>query len=189
MAMIALFTGDSRVPFFQLTCGLPWHALIPAMTETSPSRSLHPHPSEECAVWQSMTRRASGSMLEPNAGRSERDGCRLACSARPPDVAAASQRLPFGDWVNWSPPASGNAGEGCALIRALLAEGLIEAAGRRRAESKPSGTDPFSATAAKRVKREAAQRALEQFLGRVEQVNDDPTSEARSRRWSFSGAC
>jgi predicted nucleotidyltransferase len=70
--------------------------------------------------------------------------------------------------------ASVEAGEGRALIRALLAEGLIEAAGRDAWKVTQAGQTPSSATAAKRVTRATAQEALQQFLGRVEQVNNDP---------------
>jgi len=70
--------------------------------------------------------------------------------------------------------ASVEAGEGRALIRALLAEGLIEAAGRDAWKVTQAGQALSSATAAKRVTRATAQEALQQFLGRVEQVNNDP---------------
>src|SRR5437016_7406985 len=70
--------------------------------------------------------------------------------------------------------ASAEAGEGRALIRALLAEGLIEAAGRDAWKVTQAGQTLSSATAAKRVTRATAQEALQQFLGRVEQVNNDP---------------
>src|SRR5271157_3565509 len=66
------------------------------------------------------------------------------------------------------------AGEERALIKALLAEGLIEAAGRDAWKLTQAGLTLASATAAKRVTRATAQEALEQFLGRVEQVNNDP---------------
>jgi len=70
--------------------------------------------------------------------------------------------------------ASLEAGEGRALIRALLAEGLIEAAGRDEWKVSQAGQTLSSAIAAKRVTRATAQTALQQFLGRVEQVNNDP---------------
>jgi len=70
--------------------------------------------------------------------------------------------------------ASLEAGEGRALIRALLAEGLIEAAGRDAWKVTQAGQTLSSATAAKRVTRATAQTALQQFLGRGEQVNNDP---------------
>jgi predicted nucleotidyltransferase len=70
--------------------------------------------------------------------------------------------------------ASVGAGEGRALIKALLAEGLIEAAGRNAWQVTQAGRTLSSATAAKRITRATAQRALLQFLGRMEQVNNDP---------------
>jgi predicted nucleotidyltransferase len=70
--------------------------------------------------------------------------------------------------------ASVEAGEGRALIRALLAEGLIEGAGRDAWKVTQAGQTLSAATAAKRVTRATAQKALQQFLGRVEQVNNDP---------------
>jgi len=70
--------------------------------------------------------------------------------------------------------ASVEAGEARALIKGLLAEGLIEAAGRDAWKVTQAGQTLSSATAAKRVTRATAQKALHQFLGRVEQVNSDP---------------
>ena len=66
------------------------------------------------------------------------------------------------------------AGEGRALIKGLLAEGLIEAAGRDTWKVTQAGQTLSSATAARRVTRATAQKALQQFLGRVERVNNDP---------------
>jgi len=82
-------------------------------------------------------------------------------------------RLPWG-LSELECAASVEAGEGRALIKALLAEGLIEAAGRNAWKVTQAGWTLSSATAAKRVTRATAQRALQQFLGRVEQVNNDP---------------
>jgi hypothetical protein len=82
-------------------------------------------------------------------------------------------RLPWG-LSDLESAASVEAGEGRALIKALLAEGLIEAAGRNAWKVTQAGQTLSSATAAKRVTRATAQRALLQFLGRVEQVNNDP---------------
>ena len=70
--------------------------------------------------------------------------------------------------------ASVEAAEGRALIKALLAEGLIEAQGRRAWKVTQAGQTLSSATAAKRVTRATAQKVLQQFLNRVEQVNNDP---------------
>jgi len=66
------------------------------------------------------------------------------------------------------------AGKGRALMKAQLAEGLIERAGRERWEVTQAGRTVAAATAAKRVTRATAEDALQQFLGRVERVNKDP---------------
>ena len=65
-------------------------------------------------------------------------------------------------------------GNGRALIKALRSEGLIEPAGRGAWKITQAGQTLSSATAAKRVTRATAEKALQQFLGRVEQVNNDP---------------
>jgi predicted nucleotidyltransferase len=70
--------------------------------------------------------------------------------------------------------ASLEAGEGRALIKGLLAEGLIEAVGRGVWKVTQAGQTFASATAARRVTRKTAQKALQQFLGRVQRVNNDP---------------
>jgi predicted nucleotidyltransferase len=84
--------------------------------------------------------------------------------------------------------ASVEAGEGRALIKALLAEGLIEAAGRNAWKVTQAGQTLSSATAARRVTRATAQRALQQFLGRVEQVNNDPCSLGKVTRVVLFGS-
>jgi predicted nucleotidyltransferase len=65
-------------------------------------------------------------------------------------------------------------GNGRALVKALRSEGLIEPAGRDAWKITQAGQTLSSATAAKRVTRTTAEKALQQFLGRVEQVNSDP---------------
>jgi predicted nucleotidyltransferase len=65
-------------------------------------------------------------------------------------------------------------GNGRALIKALKSEGLIEPAGRGAWTITQAGQTLSSATAAKRVTRATAEEALQQFLGRVERVNNDP---------------
>jgi hypothetical protein len=70
--------------------------------------------------------------------------------------------------------ASLQARQGCALMHALLVEGLIEAHGGGASKVTQAGQTLSSATAAKRVTRSTAQRALDQFLVRVEEVNNDP---------------
>jgi predicted nucleotidyltransferase len=59
-------------------------------------------------------------------------------------------------------------------MKALLAEGLIERAGRERWEVTQAGRTLAAATAAKPVTRATAEDALQQFLDRVERVNKDP---------------
>lgn len=65
-------------------------------------------------------------------------------------------------------------GSGRALGKALRSEGLIEAAGRGAWKITQSGLTLCSATAAKRITRATAEKALQQFLARVERVNFDP---------------
>ena len=67
-----------------------------------------------------------------------------------------------------------NAGEGYALLKSLLSEGLIQAAGRDVWTISQAGQAFSSATAAKPVKRATAERALSEFLERVDRVNRDP---------------
>lgn len=82
-------------------------------------------------------------------------------------------RLPWG-LNELESAASVEAGEGRDLMKALLAQGLIERAGRERWEVTQAGRTLAAATAAKRVTRATAENALRQFLGRVERVNKDP---------------
>jgi predicted nucleotidyltransferase len=65
-------------------------------------------------------------------------------------------------------------GDGRALVKTLRSEGLIEAAGHGAWEVTQAGRTFSSATAAKRITRATAEKALQQFLGRVERVNNDP---------------
>ena len=69
--------------------------------------------------------------------------------------------------------ASLEAGQGRALIKALLSVILIESTGRNSWTVTQAGQTLSSATAAKRIRRATAQKALQQFLGRVEKVNSD----------------
>ena len=64
-------------------------------------------------------------------------------------------------------------GGGRALIKALKSEGLIETAGRGTWKITQAGQTLSAATAAKRITRATAEKALLQFLGRVEQVSRD----------------
>jgi predicted nucleotidyltransferase len=70
--------------------------------------------------------------------------------------------------------ASLEAGKGRVLIKVLAAEGLIEAAGPGAWQVTQAGCTLAAATAADSVTRATAERALEQFLDRVERVNKDP---------------
>jgi predicted nucleotidyltransferase len=65
-------------------------------------------------------------------------------------------------------------GSGRALVKALRCEGLIEVAGRGVWRITQAGQTLSSATAAKRITRATAERALQQFLRRVEEVNNHP---------------
>ncbi len=65
-------------------------------------------------------------------------------------------------------------GNGRALLQALRSEGLIEATGRGAWEVTQAGRTLSSATAAQRITRATAEKALQQFLGRVDRVNNDP---------------
>jgi predicted nucleotidyltransferase len=114
-----------------------------------------------------------GSMLEPNADRSERDSRWWPALLVRRTLRRLRTRLHWtlGDLES---AAAVTAGEGPALIKALLSEGLIEAAGRDAWKITQAGHTLSSATAAERITRETAERALQQFLSRVEQVNNDP---------------
>ena len=82
-------------------------------------------------------------------------------------------RLPW-TVVELESAAALDGGAGCALVKSLLSEGLIVAAGPDAWAITQAGQTFSSATAAKRVTRATAERALSEFLGRVEQVNRDP---------------
>jgi predicted transcriptional regulator len=58
-------------------------------------------------------------------------------------------------------------GDGRGLVKALRSEGLIAATGRGAWEVTQAGQTLSSATAAKRITRATADKALQQFLGRV----------------------
>jgi histidine ammonia-lyase len=67
-----------------------------------------------------------------------------------------------------------NPGEGHALIKALRAARLIQVAGRGAWVITQAGQTFSSATAAKPITHETAERALAQFLERVRRVEQDP---------------
>jgi len=77
---------------------------------------------------------------------------------------------------------------GRALVKALRSEGLIEPAGRGAWTITQAGQTLSSATAAKRVTRATAEKALQQFLGRVKQVNTDPYFLAKVMRVVLFGS-
>jgi predicted nucleotidyltransferase len=72
-----------------------------------------------------------------------------------------------GDSMIWNRPPR-------ALIKALAAEGLIEAVGRDGWQVTQAGQTLSVATAAKRVTRATAENTLQRFLDRVQRVNNDP---------------
>jgi len=65
-------------------------------------------------------------------------------------------------------------GSGRDLLKDLRSEGLIEAADRGAWEVTQAGRTLSAATAAERITRSTAEKALQQFLARVERVNQDP---------------
>jgi predicted nucleotidyltransferase len=79
-------------------------------------------------------------------------------------------------------------GQGGALVRALRAEGLIEAGGRGTWTITQAGQTFSSATAAKPVTRATAERALSQFLERVTLVNQNPYFLAKAARVVLFGS-
>ena len=70
-------------------------------------------------------------------------------------------------------------GTGRALAKALEAEGLIKPSPGAGWTVSQAGDTLAVATAAMPVSRQTAERALTQFMERVEQVNDDPYFLAR----------
>jgi len=79
-------------------------------------------------------------------------------------------------------------GSGRALVKTLRCEGLIEPAGRGAWKITQAGQTLSSAMAAKRVTRTTAEKALQQFLRRVEQVNTDPYFLAKVTRVVLFGS-
>jgi predicted nucleotidyltransferase len=97
------------------------------------------------------------------------------------------------DWPHWKlgnleaaaalPPGTGH-----ALLKALRAEALIEADGTGAWTLTQAGQTFSSATAAKRVTRATAEKALAQFLDRVTEVNQNPYFLARATRVVLFGS-
>jgi predicted nucleotidyltransferase len=79
-------------------------------------------------------------------------------------------------------------GNGRALVRVLRAEGLIEAAGRETWTITQAGQTFSSATAARPVTRATAERALSEFLERVNEVNQNPYFLAKVTRVVLFGS-
>jgi predicted nucleotidyltransferase len=70
--------------------------------------------------------------------------------------------------------ASLEAGKARAFLKTLLAEGLVESTGPGTWTITQAGQSLSSATAAKRVTRATAEKALQEFIVRVERVNREP---------------
>jgi predicted nucleotidyltransferase len=75
---------------------------------------------------------------------------------------------------NLESAASLKTGEGRAFLKDLLAEGLVEPSGRGTWTITQAGQTLSSATAASRVMRATAEKALQEFTRRVERVNREP---------------
>jgi len=78
-------------------------------------------------------------------------------------------------------------GDGRALLKALVSEGLVKSAGRAWTITQ-AGQRLSSATAAKPVARLTAERALREFLERVDRVNRDPYFLGRVNRVVLFGS-
>ena len=66
-----------------------------------------------------------------------------------------------------------SASESRAFVRAMVSAGLIERAGSRRWSVTQAGQTMSSATAATRVTRATGERALREFMARVDRVNQN----------------
>jgi hypothetical protein len=84
--------------------------------------------------------------------------------------------------------ASLKAGTGKSLLRALSAAGLVKGLGRGRWEITQAGQSLSSATAAKPITRATAERALSDFLARVELVNREARFLGRVNRVVLFGS-
>jgi predicted nucleotidyltransferase len=95
--------------------------------------------------------------------------------------------------VSWDLPAleaaaSLEPGTGRSLLRALSAAGLVKSIGRGWWEITQEGRRLSSATAAKPVTRATAEKALREFLTRVERVNRDARFLGRVNRVVLFGS-
>jgi predicted nucleotidyltransferase len=79
-------------------------------------------------------------------------------------------------------------GSGRALLRALSSAGLVERVDRGRWEITQAGQTLSSATAAKPISRTTAEKALDEFLERVAQVNRDARFLGRVSRVVLFGS-
>jgi predicted nucleotidyltransferase len=79
-------------------------------------------------------------------------------------------------------------GAGKSLLRALSAAGLVKSLGRGWWEITPAGQRLSSATAAKPITRATAEKALHDFLARVELVNRDARFLGRVNRVVLLGS-
>ena len=79
-------------------------------------------------------------------------------------------------------------GNGRALVRALRAAGLIEAADRGIWTMTQAGVTFSAATAAQQVTRSTAERTLSEFLERVTEVNQNPYFLAKVTRVVLFGS-
>ena len=79
-------------------------------------------------------------------------------------------------------------GTGKALVRALAAAGLVRSVGRGWWEITAGGQRLSSATAARPVTRATAEKAVREFLARVERVNRDGQVLGRVNRVVLFGS-
>ena len=113
-------------------------------------------------------------MLKRNAHRSERNDRAVPGATGALGASKATPSTAVGMVAELEEAAGLTSGNGRDLVKALRSEGLIEPAGRDAWRITQAGQTLSSATAAKRVTRATAEKALQQFLGRVERANNDP---------------
>ncbi len=92
------------------------------------------------------------------------------------------------DMAAFEAVASLDPGTGRTIVRALSKAGLVESLGRGRWEITQAGQTLSSATAAKAVSRSTAEKALREFLERVERVNEDDRFLGRVNRVVLFGS-
>jgi predicted nucleotidyltransferase len=84
--------------------------------------------------------------------------------------------------------ASINPGNGRSIVRALSKAGLVERVGRGTWEITQAGQTLSSATGARPISRSTAEKAVREFLERVEQVNQDDRFLGRINRVVLFGS-